>query len=145
MSRPSGGFFTTGCSGAENGIGRLTTVIDGAGETTFDYTASGELKREERTTNGDTSYLAYTYDGAGQIESITYPSVRVVTYERDAAGEVTKVTTTAPDGTETVLASQVEHTPFGPVTSLQHGNGLTGCHAEKRRSRYGALRPTLNA
>ncbi len=111
--------------GAENGIGRLTTVIDGAGETTFDYTASGELKRVERTSNGDTYSLAYTYDGAGQIETITYPSGRVVTYERDAAGEVATVTTTAPDGTETVLASQIEHALFGPITSLTHGNGLT--------------------
>ena len=111
--------------GAENGIGRLTTVIDGVGETTFDYTASGEVKRETRTTNGDTSYLAYTYDGAGQIETITYPSGRVVTYERNAAGEVDTVTTTAPDGTEAVLANQIERAPFGPITSLQHGNGLT--------------------
>ncbi len=110
--------------GAENGIGRLTTVIDGAGATTFYYTPSGEVKRVERTSNGDTSSLAYTYDGAGQIETITYPSGRVVTYERNAAGEVAKVSTTAPDGTETVLASQVEHAPFGPITSLQHGNGL---------------------
>ena len=36
-----------------------------------------------------------------------------------------KVTTIAPDGTETVLASQIERAPFGPITSLQHGNGLT--------------------
>ena len=115
--------------GAENGIGRLTTVIDGVGETTFDYTASGEVKRETRTTNGDTSYLAYTYDGAGQIETITYPSGRVVTYERDAIGQVVKVTTMAPDGTETVLADQIERAPFGPITSLQHGNGLTETRA----------------
>jgi YD repeat-containing protein len=116
-------------AGAGHGVGRMTTVIDGVGETTFDYTASGDVNRESRTQNGDTSYLAYTYDGAGQVETITYPSGRVVTYERDAIGEVVKVTTTAPDGTETVLANQIERAPFGPITSLQHGNGLSETRA----------------
>lgn len=67
----------------------------------------------------------YNYDGAGKLESITYPSGRVVTYQRDAAGQVSSVSMTPAGGTATTLASQVAHAPFGPITSLAYGNGLT--------------------
>ncbi|WP_181422095.1 RHS repeat protein [Halomonas sp. LBP4] len=110
--------------GAEHGIGRLTSVTDGAGVTTYDYHPSGEVKRETRSVDGESHTLAYTYDGAGQIHTITYPSGRVVTYQRDAAGRVSQVTTEE-GGTVTVLASQIERAPFGPITSLTRGNGLT--------------------
>ncbi|MFY0992955.1 RHS repeat-associated core domain-containing protein, partial [Halomonas sp. C05BenzN] len=110
--------------GAEHGIGRLTSVTDGAGVTTFDYHPSGEVKRETRSVDGETHTLSYSYDGAGQIDTITYPSGRVVTYQRDSAGRVEQVTTEK-DGTSTTLASQIERAPFGPVTSLTRGNGLT--------------------
>ncbi|MFY0990976.1 RHS repeat-associated core domain-containing protein [Halomonas sp. C05BenzN] len=110
--------------GAEYGIGRLTSATDGAGVTTFDYHPSGEVKRETRSVDGDTHTLSYTYDGAGQIETITYPSGRVVTYQRDSAGRVEQVTTEK-DGTSTVLANQIDRAPFGPITSQTRGNGLT--------------------
>ena len=80
----------------------------------LNYHPSGEVKRETRTIDGDTYTLSTTYDGAGQIDTITYPSARV-----------SQVTTTDPDGTETVLANQIERAPFGPIRLLTRGNGLT--------------------
>jgi RHS repeat-associated protein len=47
-----------------------------------------------------------------------------VAYGRNAAGEVSSVSTTH-GGTTTSLAAQVERAPFGPVTAMLHGNGLT--------------------
>ena len=66
---------------------------------------------------------SYQYDGAGLIEQITYPSGRVVVYGRNAAGEVSSVSTTH-GGITTSLATQVERAPFGPITAMLHGNGL---------------------
>ena len=67
--------------------------------------------------------MNYQYDGAGLIEQITYPSGRTVVYGRNAAGEVSSVSTIQ-GGTTTSLATQIERAPFGPVTAMLHGNGL---------------------
>ncbi len=109
---------------ADYGIGRLTSVDDGNGIRTFDYTPEGWLSAETWTINGQVLTTSYQYDGAGLIEQITYPSGRVVAYGRNAAGEVSSVSTTH-GGTTTSLAAQVERAPFGPVTAMLHGNGLT--------------------
>jgi YD repeat-containing protein len=60
-----------------------------------------------------------------QAACLTYPSGRVVTYQHAAAARVEQVTTTAPEGTCTTLANQSERAPFGPITRLTRGNGLT--------------------
>jgi len=108
---------------AAYGIGRLTSVDDGNGIRTFDYTPEGWLAAETWTVSGQVLTTSYQYDGAGLIEQITYPSGRVVVYGRNAAGEVSSVST-AHGGTTTSLAAQVERAPFGPVTAMLHGNGL---------------------
>lgn len=109
---------------AAYGIGRLTSVDDGNGIRTFDYTPEGWLAAETWTISGQVLTTSYQYDGAGLIEQITYPSGRVVVYGRNAAGEVSSVSTIQ-GGTTTSLATQIERAPFGPVTAMLHGNGLT--------------------
>ncbi|HDZ39141.1 MAG TPA: RHS repeat protein, partial [Marinobacter sp.] len=108
---------------ADYGIGRLTSVDDGNGVRTFDYTPEGWLAAETWTISGQVLTTSYQYDGAGLIEQITYPSGRTVVYGRNAAGEVSSVSTTE-GGTATSLATQIERAPFGPVTAMTHGNGL---------------------
>jgi RHS repeat-associated protein len=49
----------------------------------------------------------------------------VVTYTRDLAGNIISVSTTDPQGTFQALADQVSYKPFGPMTGLTYGNGLT--------------------
>ena len=75
-------------------------------------------------THGQSLTTQYQYDGAGLVTKITYPSGREVSYTRDSAGDVIEVTTTQA-GTTTSLASQIERAPFGPVTSMVRGNGIS--------------------
>jgi RHS repeat-associated protein len=49
----------------------------------------------------------------------------VVNYNRDLAGNVTSVSTTDTQGTFEPLADQIAYKPFGPMTGLTYGNGLT--------------------
>jgi len=108
---------------AAYGIGRLTSVDDGNGQRSFDYTPAGQLASEAWSVNGRLLTTAYSYDGAGLLTSITYPSGRRVEYARNAIGEVEAVYTEV-GSVGKVLASQIVRAPFGPVTSLVHGNGL---------------------
>ena len=73
--------------------------------------------------NNKSYVTAFTYDLADNLISITHPSGRVVTYVRDALGRVTSVTTAA-SGVTTAIASNIAYEPFGPVSSMQLGNGL---------------------
>ncbi|MFV8382836.1 RHS repeat-associated core domain-containing protein [Vibrio parahaemolyticus] len=109
--------------GAANGVGRLTSITDASGVSRYGYTASGELASEERGMDGRSLLTNYTYDGAGQLESIEYPSGRKATYQRNGAGEVIGVTLDN-GGNSRTLVSDLIRKPFGPVTDLAHGNGL---------------------
>ena len=106
------------------GIGRLTSVDDGNGLRTFSYTAQGWLADETWVVDGLTLTTAYEYDAAGQLEAMIYPTGREVSYVRDAAGRVVSASMVSA-GTTTPLLSQIERAPFGPVTGMVRGNGLT--------------------
>ena len=103
--------------------GRLTTLVDGSGTTSFEYDVFGNLVEESRTIGGNTHVTAYTYDEADLVTSVTYPSAREVDYTRDVVGQVTTVATTY-NGTTTTLASSVSYEPFGPLKALTFGNSL---------------------
>jgi RHS repeat-associated protein len=107
-----------------NGKGRLCTVQDQAGVTSYAYDALGRRVQESRTIAGRTDVLGYAYDGNWNLERLTYPSGRTVSYAYDAADRVTGVVTAA-GGTSQNLASGVVHIPWGGSSSLTYGNGLT--------------------
>ena len=67
----------------------------------------------------------YDYTADGQLSALTYPIGRVVTYTRNLAGNVTAVSETDPQGLTDTLADQITYKPFGPMTGLTYGNGLT--------------------
>jgi len=68
--------------------------------------------------------ISYGYDSAGRITFVSYPSGAVLEYHYDAAGQMTEATLTR-DGQTQVLVQNALYEPFGPLQSLQYGNGLT--------------------
>jgi RHS repeat-associated protein len=104
--------------------GRLTSMIDGAGTTTFEYDAFGNLVEESKTIGGNTYVTAYAYDEADLVTSMTYPSGRTVTYARNVLGQITAVES-AYGGSSAMLASGAAYEPFGPLKELSFGNGHT--------------------
>lgn len=106
-----------------NQKGFLTTLTDGSGTTTFAYDAFGNLTQESKSIDGNTHVTAYGYDAADLLTSITYPSGRTVAYTRNVLGEIEEVET-AYGGSTVTIADDVEHEPFGPLSTLTFGNGL---------------------
>ncbi len=66
-----------------NGIGHLSRTVDNSGETRFEYDARGNRIAETRIQEGITTRIAYAYDVADQLETITYPSGHQVKYSRN--------------------------------------------------------------
>ena len=106
-----------------NGIGRLSSVTDATGSSNYTYNQFGNLTEEVRITSGESFTTAYGYNTNQELTSITYPSGRVVHYQRDAIGQVSDVTSTYQSVT-TDVATNISYLPFGPSTSMTFGNGL---------------------
>jgi RHS repeat-associated protein len=99
-----------------NGQGRLCRVSHAEAVVRYAYDAFGQVT--------GLPGMSQTYDSAGRLRSLTYPSGARVTYTHDAAGQVSGVELTVA-GTTQSLASGLFRLPFGPPTALTHGNGLT--------------------
>jgi len=107
-----------------NALGRLAGMSDPSGSYVYGYDADGNLVSVEKTVDGATYTTGYDYDEAGLLTGMTYPDGRTVSYERDGAGNVTRVTTTE-NSTTSVVADNIAYLPFGPFTDMTLGNGLT--------------------
>ena len=118
--------FTYDQTGHGKGIGHLTSLTDQAGSLSRSYEERGLLTSNARTISGTTYTTGYTYESAGRLASITYPTAAwVVKYARDAAGQVTSVTDTQPSHSPVNLATSITHMPFGPVSGFTYGNSVT--------------------
>jgi RHS repeat-associated protein len=107
------------------GIGRLTSVTDEVGTTSYVYDARGNVVQETRVDYGMTDITAYAYDLADHVVQMTYPSGRIVTYTRDAMGRIADVATAANTAAAPVaVVSNATYLPFGPLASLGYGNNL---------------------
>lgn len=110
---------------AAYGIGRLTAMGDASGTTRYQYTSRGLLQEEtHETDDGVEATMRYGYDAADQLSRLTYPGGAIVHYGRDAAGRVSRVKLEH-GGVHQVLADYLRYAPFGPLTALSYGNGLT--------------------
>ncbi len=69
-----------------NGIGRLTSLTDQAGSSSYTYDVMGRISGESRTIAGIQKSLAYTYNLDNSVATLKYPSGAVVTYTPDTAG-----------------------------------------------------------
>jgi YD repeat-containing protein len=98
------------------GAGRLCSLTNNFGSVTYAYGARGYPTSHQS--------VAYGYTVAGRVTTLTYPSGAVVTYDRDPAGQVNQVRLTR-NGVTEVIATGIQHAPFGPVTALTYGNGKT--------------------
>jgi RHS repeat-associated protein len=120
------------------GIGRLASMTDPAGSTTYAYDRRGLLRSETRVAQGspETYVTSYAYDADGNRAAIAYPSgATTIGYTYDYAGRPMSAATSG-----TTLVSLAQYLPFGPPTKLVFGNGTT--QTLQYDTRY---RPTTNA
>jgi RHS repeat-associated protein len=112
-------------------IGRLATMTDPVGVTTYQYERRGLLRLESRTittclttrdsgtqcTAGRTDLTRYAYDADGNRNKIIYPSgALTVDYTHDYAGRPL---------TASGYVLSAAYLPFGPLTKIQFANGTT--------------------
>ncbi len=97
-----------------NGKGRLCQVDDQAGTTTYTYSPKGELVQEDKLILGVNYTTGYQYDDNGNLEVLTYPSGRTVTYVYDNADQVTTVLTTPSGGAQQTVASSISYIRLVP-------------------------------
>ncbi len=113
------GAITWDISDGNYGIGRPVGVQSGASGLDWRlYDTKGNIITDWRTVNSaPTLEVDYSYDLAGNITSMTYPSGRIVTYARDSIGRVSGVTTqkSAGSAVKDVLTS-VTWNPYGPIS-----------------------------
>jgi YD repeat-containing protein len=101
-------------------------VTDGSGWSELSYDARGNLTLERRNLGGLTYDTAYAYDAADRLAETVTPSGRIVTYQRDALGRVSGVTTRENElALPVTLASNAGYLAFGPMSGLDYGNGLS--------------------
>lgn len=101
--------------------GRLTRIARGNSATDYRYDRFGRL-----TQDGE---LSYVYDANGNPTSLVYPGgvTAVTTYDfADRPASLLAQRTGKPDQP---LVSSASYLPFGPLSSLSLGNGLTEAHA----------------
>ncbi|MCA3561466.1 MAG: RHS repeat protein, partial [Aestuariivirga sp.] len=135
-------YFYDATANGNKGIGRLTGITDASGSLARYYDALGRVTAETRTIAGKSYTLAYAYNAAGRLTSLTYPSGRVVSFTRDALGRVTAVSTKATaTASQQTVASGIAWSPMSSLlTSLTHGNGLAATRAYDGDGRLASLK-----
>jgi len=110
-----------GYDSCPDGVGRLCSVAYGDGtlpagnQLHYRYNGFGDVTARQG--------LRYSYDAAGRLQTLDYPSGSRLAYHYDAAGQVSQVDFTVNGITQT-LAGSIAYAPFGPITGLTYGNGL---------------------
>jgi RHS repeat-associated protein len=117
-----------------NAVGRLTSVNNSVSQT--DYTAFdpfGRVLSSRQVTGTAPAYLfGYSYNLAGGLTSITYPSQRVVSFGIDGAGRVSTINgvyqgnssgyTCASIGNHTCTSQAISYAPHGGINSIPFNN-----------------------
>lgn len=112
-------------SGGNKGVGMLTGVTDEQGSASYVYDGQGRLTQETRIIGAVSYATSYGYDADGNLQTITYPTGRIVTYQRDPLGRINAVLTHAnASAPPALIAGNIAYLPFGPIQSLTFGNGV---------------------
>jgi RHS repeat-associated protein len=114
---------------ATNGKGRLASVSSSVSTYSYSsYDALGRALSGGQTLGSQTYSLSYSYDLAGHMKGITYPSGHVVNYNYDGAGRLgdkdafnLAFTGNLGDGSTRTYSTGINYSPFGGMTTEQFG------------------------
>lgn len=115
-------------SNGNQGVGHLTSIQDGSGGIDYVYDHLGRIATEVRTIDGVSYTNSYSYDKSNQIISQQSPIGISLNITRNIEGKITGLSADYPttNGVTTqLLASGIAYLPYGPMTGLTYGNGIT--------------------
>lgn len=112
-------------AGFSSSIGRLSTASFPEGNTQFSYDPQGRVLQSRQTVNGapETNAQAvqlntsYSYDAAGQITGVVYPSGRSVNISITAGLPSGLSLSTTAGAVPSPMLSNIQFAPFGAVQS----------------------------
>jgi RHS repeat-associated protein len=122
----------------QNGQGRRTGMSDGSGMTAWSYNEVGNVLTIQKTINGHTNAISYTYNLDGSVATIAYlgSSPRTVTYQPGNAQRPLW----AKDLTNNIIYTQsATYAPPGELASVVNGvvsgtfNGITETRSYNNR------------
>lgn len=113
--------------------GRLTTMHDDSGQTSYTYDGFGRLLTKKQTVGigaaAKTFASAYTYGvagaGTGHVTSMTYPSGNRVDIAYGSDGRAISLAVTAPGASPVAILRDIRYLPFGAVRGWTWGNSST--------------------
>lgn len=107
------------------GMGRLSMDSTEACWVKYQYDLRGRLYKEIRRFAGDTATYttSYHYDKGDNVDTLTYPTGRMVAYTYDSADNVVRVSLYS-DSQWKILADSILYAPFGEAESWILGNGI---------------------
>ncbi len=110
--------------------GYLAKVEDPSGATTWERDAQGRTLRKTQLVNDNPANpasfsTAYSYSAGGELAAITYPSGLKVSYQRNAAGQISAISTQVPGRNKPVtpFVSNLTHTALGQPKAWNWVNG----------------------
>ena len=105
-----------------NGKGRLASVSSSLSTYSYSgYDATGKVTGGSQTLGSQTYTMTYGYNLAGQLKSITYPSLRTVNYGYDNAGRLNSFNGNLGDNTQRNYATGITYDAASRVTQEQFG------------------------
>lgn len=121
--------YTYDQSAADNkGIGRLTSIQDASGTASYKYDGRGLLIAKESILNLNEISVripqSFTYDSIGQLTNHNYSDDIALNYAHDVAGQISAVSVVFMGKTFSI-ASNIGYAPFGPVSQMTWGNGMS--------------------
>ena len=116
--------ITYGYDSCTYGLGRLCTITDASGTSSYTYRQNGQLASQTAVISGSSYSTSWAYDQRERVTGITYPGGMVVNYAYDTQSNVTGITATIGGVTSTV-ASHVTYAGmgFGPRAQMRMGDG----------------------
>jgi len=108
-----------------NGLGRRTGMLDGSGETAWNYDSHGNIATEKRTIAGVSNTISYVHNEDNSLKSLTYPSGRVVNFAVGNAQRVTSVIDGNGKHYVDLPASGKQYAPTGALASVRYGKTAT--------------------
>jgi RHS repeat-associated protein len=125
---------TSRCSGQEcdtytydegaYGKGHLTHFNDWTGETDLTYDASGNVIQQVNNIYGQTFSTGWSYDSAGRLSSLIYPTGVVLNYHYDSYGRLTSITSNLGGAWATIADSFLYQPATNALYGWRFGSGL---------------------
>ncbi|RLD30171.1 MAG: hypothetical protein DRI70_01505, partial [Bacteroidetes bacterium] len=105
------------------GTGKLCQRIDESGTWNYEYDAFGNMVEETRVELGVTHTTTYQYDEGNNIVKITYPTGRVVNYDRDAIRRIENISSSI-NGINSEIVGNLNYRADNLIVRSTFGNGL---------------------